>query len=323
MRPDRDKNFRNMIDVHHHILPARYVREIGEAYITAQGSATRLPAWSVEGALGGMDAAGICTAISSISAPGFAPLAAAPAAALARWCNEYAAQIGTDHPGRFGFFAALPLPDIEASLREVEHGFDRLRADGVCMLTHHDGHYLGSALYDPLYAELDRRGAVVFVHPTAPINMQLVAGLSPSTLEFPFDTTRAVVDLVFAGVPTRYPRIRWIFSHAGGAIPYLAGRVDLLTANKPKLREWIPHGFATELRKLYFDCALSSSTGTLDALVAQVGMDRLLFGTDYPFGPKDQITAAACGVAALPWSEDRKQQLRSGNAARLFPHWCV
>lgn len=120
-----------MIDVHHHILPARYVQEVGEAFITAQGSSARLPSWSVEGALQGMDAAGIRTAINSISAPGFAPLAAAPAAALARWCNEFAAQVGADHPGRFGFFAALPLPDIDASLREVEHGFDRLGADGV------------------------------------------------------------------------------------------------------------------------------------------------------------------------------------------------
>ncbi|AZG10738.1 amidohydrolase [Pigmentiphaga sp. H8] len=310
-----------MIDVHQHILPARYVQEVGEAYITAQGSSTRLPPWSVEGALQGMDAAGIRTAINSISAPGFAPLAAAPAAALARWCNELAAQIGADHPGRFGFFAALPLPDIDASLREVEHGFDRLGADGVCVLTHHGGHYLGSALYDPLYEELDRRGAVVFVHPTAPASMQLVAGLSPSTLEFPFDTTRAVADIVLAGVLTRYPRIRWIFSHAGGAIPYLAGRVELLTTNKPALRERIPQGFSAELRKLYFDCALSLSPTTLDALVAEVGMDRLLFGSDYPFGPKDQMTTAARGIAALPWSEDRKQQLRSGNAAQLFPRW--
>ena len=308
-----------MIDIHHHILPPHYVQEIGTEPIGVQGSSGRVPAWSIEAALQGMDEAGIRTAITSVSAPGFAPLAPQRAARLARWCNEFAARLGSDHPGRFGSFASLPLPDIDASLAEVEYAFDQLRADGVCMLSHYAGMYLGAPEFDPLYEVLDRRNAVVFVHPTSPLNLQLVAGLSASTLEFPFDTTRTVADLIFARVPARFPNIRWIFSHAGGAIPYLSGRIDVLTTNNPRLREQIPEGFSAELRKLYFDCALSYSQPTIDALAAAVGPDQLLFGSDYPFGPRHQMVATARGIDALPWSADRKDRLRNANAAALLP----
>lgn len=307
-----------MIDVHHHILPDHYVQEVGPQPIGAQGSSGRVPAWSLQAALEGMDEAGIRKAIVSVSAPGFAPLPAVRAKALARWCNEFAASMGLDHPGRFGSFAALPLPDLEASLTETAYALDELHADGVCLLSNYAGQYLGAASFDPLYEELNRRGAVVFVHPTSPPNMQLVAGLSASTLEFPFDTTRTVADIIFARIPQRFPRIRWIFSHAGGAIPYLSGRIDVLTTNNPALRERIPDGFSAELRKLYFDCALSYSPTTLNALAAEVGMDRLLFGSDYPFGPKHQMSATAQGIAALPWSPADKDRLRSRNAAALF-----
>ena len=287
--------------------------------IGAQGSSGRVPAWSVQAALQGMDEAGIRTAIVSVSAPGFAPLATDQATALARWCNDFAAEMALRHPGRFGSFAALPLPDTGATLAEITHAYDQLGADGVCLLSNYGGTYLGAPVFAPVYEELNRRAAVVFVHPTSPGNMQLVAGLSASTLEFPFDTTRTVADIVFARIPTRFPRIRWIFSHAGGAIPFLSGRIDVLPTNNPALRERIPDGFSAELRKLYFDCALSYSPTTLDALAAEVGMDRLLFGSDYPFGPRHQMSATAKGVEALRWDDGDRARLRALNAAALFP----
>lgn len=308
-----------MIDVHHHLLPARYVEEVGAVPIGSQGSSGRVPDWSIAAALDGMDEAGIRTAITSISSPGFAGLGGARSAALARWCNEFAARMGEDHPGRFGSFAALPMPDVAACLAEVAHAFDQLHADGVCLLSNYDGRYLGDPGFDPLYEELERRRAVVFVHPTSPPGMRLVAGLSASTLEFTFDTTRTVADIVFARIPTRFPNIRWIFSHGGGAIASLCGRVELLSTNNPALREKIPQGFTAELRKLHFDCALAYAPATINALVTLVGVERVLFGTDYPFGPRRQMHATAQGVAALPWSVADVARLRAGNAAALFP----
>lgn len=310
-----------MIDVHHHILPPYYVEQVGVGPIAVQGSSGKVPAWSVQAALQGMDEAGIGTAITSVSAPGFAPLSHADGARLARWCNEFAATMGRDNPGRFGSFAALPLPHVDSALAEVAHAFDQLAADGVCLLSNYAGKYLGCEDFNPLYEELNRRAAVVFVHPTSPMNMQLVAGLSASTLEFPFDTTRTIADIVFARIPTRYPRIRWIFSHAGGAIPYLSGRVEVLTTNNPKLREAIPEGFSAELKKFYYDCALSYNAATLNAMSTEVGVDRLLFGSDYPFGPKSQMRGTATGIDALPWTDADKAKLRFGNAATLFPRW--
>lgn len=308
-----------MIDVHQHLLPARYVERVGADPIGSQGSSGKVPAWSIEAALEGMDEAGIRAAILSISSPGFAGLDGPRTAALARWCNEFAARMGEDHPGRFGSFAALPMPDVDACLTEVAHAFDQLRADGVCLLSNYGGRYLGDPAFDPLYQELDRRRAVVFVHPTAPPGLRLVAGLSASTLEFTFDTTRTVADIVFARIPTRFPGIRWIFSHAGGAIPFLCGRIEVLTTNNPALREKIPQGFAAELRKLFFDCALSFAPDTMNLLASLVGIERLLFGTDYPFGPRRQMQATAQAIAALPWSDDHKALLRTGSAAALFP----
>lgn len=308
-----------MIDVHHHILPEHYVCEVGAGPIGVQGSSGRVPLWSVEAAIEGMDEAGIRTAIVSVSAPGLGPLGIGPATRLARWCNDFAAEMGENYPGRFGSFAALPLPDIDASLMETSYALDELKADGVCLLSNYAGVYLGAAAFDPLYAELDRRRAVIFVHPTSPANMQLVAGLSASTLEFPFDTTRTIADIVFSRVPSRFPGIQWIFSHAGGAIPYLSGRVELLTTNNPRLRESIPDGFSAELRKFHFDCALSHSNTTLDALAAEVGVESLLFGSDYPFGPKQQMLGTARAVRDLSWVKSNKDKLCWGNAATLFP----
>ncbi len=312
-----------MIDVHHHILPPYYVDRVGAEPVGGQGSSGRVPPWSVEAALAGMDEAGIRTAITSISSPGFAPLPPLEQVALARWCNDFAAELGSRHPGRFGSFLALPMPDVDFALQEVARGYDQLQADGVCLLSNYGGHCLGHAAFDPLYEELDRRGAVVFVHPTSPPHLRVVAGMSASMLEFPFDTTRTVADIVFARIPARFPRIRWIFSHAGGAIPYLSHRIDVLTTNNPALRDAIPHGFSAELKKFYFDTALSAGATPLGTLRAEVSADRIVFGSDYPFGPKGQMRGTADSIAALPWTEADKTKVRTGNAHALFPRWAA
>jgi predicted TIM-barrel fold metal-dependent hydrolase len=309
------------IDVHQHVLPSRYVETVGAGPIGSQGSSGRLPSWSIDQALSLMDESGIGTAVTSVSAPGVAMLASGAAAGLARWCNEFAAGMVRDHPGRFGMFACLPVQSIDAALAETAHAYDDLSADGVCLLSNYEGRYLGDEALRPLYEELDRRAAVVFVHPTAPLYNVSVAGLSPSTLEFAFDTTRTIASLVFGGITADYPAVRWIFSHAGGAMPYLAGRVEWLTRNNPALRERIPEGLAKALAPLYFDCALSANRVHFAALRELVADSQLLFGTDYPFGPPGQMRATVEGLAGIGLEPGTLRAVESGNALRLFPRF--
>ncbi len=308
------------VDVHHHILPREYVRAVGPDVIAVQGSSGRVPSWSLADALATLDAANVTTAITSVTAPGVATLAsAAQAADVARACNEFAAAMVRDHPGRFGLFATLPLQDDDACLAEVDDAYDRLAADGVCLFSNYDGHYLGADRFRPLYAALDRRAAVVFVHPTSPVHRVDVGGLSPSTLEFPFDTTRTIASIVFGGIARDFPAIRWIFAHAGGAMPYLAGRMDMLMQNNPRLRETMPAGFGAVLERFHFDCALSADRAHFAALRALVSEDRLLFGSDYPFGPKGQVQQTVDGVAACLDGVAARHKVDAGNALRLFP----
>jgi predicted TIM-barrel fold metal-dependent hydrolase len=307
------------IDVHHHILPPHYVETVGAGPIGSQGSSGRVPTWSLDDALSLMDASGISTAITSVSSPGVSTLAPGAAAALARWCNEYAASMVRDRPARFGMFACLPLQSVDAALAETTYAYDTLRADGVCLLSNYEGRYLGDASLRPLYDELNRRAGLVFVHPTSPAHVVTVEGLSASTLEFPFDTTRTIASLIFGGVTTDYPTIRWIFSHAGGAMPYLADRIELLTSNNPALRERIPNGFNHAIAPLFFDCALSASPVQFAALRKFVGDSQLLFGTDYPFGPKGQMAQTVSGLAGIGLEPEALQALESGNALNLFP----
>lgn len=311
------------IDVHHHILPAYYVEQVGADRVGGQGSSGRVPSWSAADALERMDAQGVRTAVTSISAPGLPLSDLKERARLARWCNDFAAGLAAAHPGRFGMFATLPLPDVEAALREIDFAYGQCSADGVCLLSNYEGMYFDDARLRPLFEALDSREAVVFLHPTSPRSMSLVGGLSASTLEFPFDTTRAIASLLFGGVLRDFPRIRFIFSHAGGAMPYLAQRTQLLIRNNPRLQELVPGGIAAALRKAYFDTALSAHRETFATLLAVVGPENVLFGSDYPFGPKNQVEDAVAGLAGLGLSPADHARIAHGNAAALFPRLAV
>lgn len=319
----KPKPMQKIIDVHHHILPERYVREVGAVKIGAQGSSGRIPEWSVEDALRRMDAYGVGTAITSITSPGLDLDDRSARSALARWCNEFAAGLAAKHTGRFGMFATLPLPDVDATLREIDFTYSDCRADGVCMLSNHDGMYADDPRLRPVFAELDRRAAVVFVHPTLVAGMKLVGGLSASTLEFTFDTTRAVAAVIFGGVLRDFPHIRFIFSHAGGAMPYVSDRIELLTRNNPRLQEFIPQGIGAELRKLYFDTALSAHRAPVVAMLANMTADNILFGSDYPFGPRNQIEDAVARLAGLGLPAADREKIQSGNASALFPRFAA
>jgi 6-methylsalicylate decarboxylase len=223
-----------IVDLHHHVVPDFYWDASNEDGNAAGG--INPPRWSLDGAIAYLDETGIDLAVASISTPGVHFGDDAAARVLARRCNEYLADIRRDHPDRFGGFAVLPLPDLEGSLDEIEYAFDTLELDGVTMFTNAGGSYLGDSRFDSVFAELQRRAAVVFVHPNAsPDPVAHTLGLPDTLLDYPVDTSRAVAKLHYSNTFARTPDIKYVFVHAGGTIPYLASRfaiVDQMTLSR-------------------------------------------------------------------------------------------
>lgn len=223
-----------------------------------------------------------------------------------------------DYPGRFGMFASLPLPDVESSLREISYALDELRADGIGLLTNYEGKYPGDETFAPVFDELNRRNAVVYFHPTeAPCCHAHGIDLPAATLDFPFDTTKAVTSLLFSGTFYRCRNIRFIFSHAGGTIAFLAERIARLEA-RPEFRASVPDGVMSELRRLFFDTALSANELAFSALLKLVTPQHVLFGSDYPFAPETTMAATIKGLSALGLSADVLEAIERTNAIRLF-----
>ena len=306
------------IDVHHHILPPDYVATVGDDRIGPLILAGRTPEWTPAMSVEAMDRNGIATAITSISAPGLWFGDNEESVRLARICNDYAASIRRDHPGRFGVFACLPLPDVDASLAEIAHALDTLKADGIGLLTSYGDRYPGDAAFQPVFDELNRRRAVVYFHPTNAPCSQCLPEIPAATLDFPFDTTRAVVSLLYSGTFARCRDIRFIFSHAGGTVPFLAERIARLGA-RPGFREMVPNGVLPELERLYYDTALSANWLAFRSLLELVTPDKVLFGSDYPFAPEATMTATVQGLIELGLDSDVLQGIERDNALALFP----
>jgi predicted TIM-barrel fold metal-dependent hydrolase len=274
------------IDVHHHILPGEYVSALASIGING-GGGIPFPSWSVDDALGLMDRNGIQAAVTSISSPGVHFGDVAAARDLARRCNEISARLVNDHPTRFGGFATLPLPDVTGALRELEYALDTLGLDGVVLLaSQHDGRVLGDPAFDELFTELDRRHAVVFVHPTIPKSSETIPIDVPGfAAEFTFDTSRAILNLIWSGTAERCRNVRLIFSHAGGTAPFLAWRWSLLDF-LPGTLERAPHGVMHYLKSFFYDVALSANPNALHSLCELVLPTQILLGTDFPFAPE-------------------------------------
>lgn len=266
------------IDVHHHYAPPyEGVDRAGPPFAPENG-------WSPAPHLAFMDRWGIEAAV--LSDPAFA-LVQAPTERrrqAADRVNAYNAELLADHGDRFGVFAAVPLPDVAEAIPVAERALTTFGLDGICLATNYSGRYLGHSLFDPLYEALDDHGAVVFVHPTAVPTAPAVsfAGgeLGVYTLEFVFDTTRTVTSLAYSGVMDRYPNIRWIFCHCGGALPFLAFRLAGLHAFDPRFNEVLPNG--PTLRSVFLETAQAFGVSQLSCAADLVSNDRLLFGTDYP-----------------------------------------
>lgn len=316
------------IDVHHHILPPGYAGALAGRGITGAGGIP-FPAWSLEDSIAMMDRQGIAASVTSISCPGVHFGDARAARELARRCNEASAAMVAAHPKRFGAFATLPLPDVDGALAELEYALDVLKLDGVVLLaSQSDGRYLGDPLFDGLFAELQRRAVTVFIHPTIPKTSERIPiGVPGFATEFTFDTTRAVANLVWTGTAERTPDVKYILSHAGGTVPYLAWRWSLLDAHPvlgPQLRERAPAGFLGYLPRFFYDTALSANAHALRSLQELVGPSQILFGSDFPFAPEIVTAVSVQGLATYDGFDDAARSLiERDNALRLLPSLAV
>ncbi|MET8874077.1 amidohydrolase family protein [Nocardia sp. NPDC004604] len=303
------------IDVHQHLVPRDYADWLRAKGVVAAGG-RELPDWSPDSALALMDRYSIATAILSLSTPGTHLGDAAEARGWARRVNETGADLVRAHPDRFGLFATVPLPDVAGSVEEIAHAYDELNADGVVLLANAHGRYLGDEAFDPVMAELDRRAAVVLVHPSE-LPGPAVAGIPPFAADFLLDTSRAATNLVLRGVLRRYPNIRFILSHAGGFVPYASHRIAAaITAETGRNALEI----LEELSGFYFDTALSGSPAALPSLLAFARPGHVFFGSDWPFAPELGVAYFTGQFDAYPGlDETGRAAINRGNALELFP----
>lgn len=305
------------IDVHHHLFAPPFVAElVDHAHYLARGVARH---WTPQTSLDDMDAAGIDTAFTSMTAPGLALGAPGRLAAITRECNEYGARMVADHRHRFGLFASLPLPDVDASLREIDYALDTLNADGVALFTSYGDRWLGDPYFDPVMDALADRGAVAYVHPTvADCCRNLLPGIADWVIEYPVDTTRAIANLMFGGTLARCPRIRFIFAHAGGILPLLAEHLVRAATVNPKLAAMAPQGVRAHLRHLHYDTALRMHATGIDSALALVGASNLLLGTDAPLRRSaDQLAE----LHARGLADDVLRAIECDNARRLLDRY--
>lgn len=308
-----------LIDTHHHFYPPEYQKlwldwEVARKLPHFSGQV----AWTKEKAIEEMDRAGIRTAVLSVaSTPGvWFDLGADEASRLARDCNDFAAQMLRDHPGRFGLFATLSMLDPDKTLKEIEYAFDVLKADGVGLQTNYGDTWLGHAAYRPVFDELNRRKAVVYVHPlVASCCAQLSVGTFPAVIEVPHDTTRTVTSLLLSGGFARWRDIRWLFSHAGGTIPMMAGRIESFYGERPNLAEFAPEGILGELRRLNYDTANATSAPAMAALLKLVPAAKVTYGTDYPYFGLGQFK----NLEQLGLDAADLKAIGSENAIKLIP----
>ena len=270
------------IDVHQHLVPPVWRKYLADRGVTAGGA--EIPPWSARSAVAMMDAQGIAIGILSVTAPGVHIDSDADARTLARAVNEFGAEMAKDHPDRIGSFASIPLPAVDAALEEAVYALDVLGADGVVLMSSAHGRYLGDPDYEPLWAELDRRGAVVFIHPNQPALPHLDDTPAP-LMDFLLDTTRAAVQMVLNGVMDRHRDVKVILAHGGGFVPYAAYRFSTLSAgvyDTSQNAEQVIRDF----KRFYYDTALSSSRSSLPSLLAFAEPGHVLYGSDWPFAPE-------------------------------------
>jgi 6-methylsalicylate decarboxylase len=304
---------KNRIDVHHHFVPPFHVEAMTAPGRRAGGAP---PKWSPAMSIEEMDKSGIATSVLSIVQPGVMLGGdLAEQRKLLRMLNDYGAKMVVDHPGRFGLFAALSPPDADGSLAEIAYAFDTLKADGIGLLTSYGDKYLGDPSFAPVYAELNRRRAVIYVHPTTPDCCKgLVPGIPPGSIEYATDSTRTIAHLVFSGTADKFPEIRWIFSHSGGTLPFLTGR--FIRQAQEQKQPWLKDGPMPAFKKFYYELAQGNTPGQLAALLKMVDVSQILYGTDYPFRGGAEIND---GIKEWGFSPAELAAIERETAIKLLP----
>ena len=308
-----------LVDFHHHVIPPALNKELADSLGAGGTSRLRMPAWSRDGMLSFMDDNSIGTAISSV-AVNVASADTAGTVKMVRECNDFLAGLVRDRPDRFGGFGLLPLPFVQESIAEIDHVLDDLGLDGVLLSTNYTGTYLGDPAFDAVFEALERRGALVFVHPTAsPDAVAHTLGIPDFVIDYVADTTRAIARLQYTNTFARTPSVRYIFSHAGGTVPFIVQRFDLLDAtqvvpggeNRGKARD--------QFRRLHFDTALAYQKPVLSLTSDVIGTTQLVFGSDHPYS----MEMAAGAATAINSDDDLSTEDRAAigwqNALQLLP----
>jgi 6-methylsalicylate decarboxylase len=304
------------IDVHHHFFPP-FLLDAWQKAATANAPLVRN--WTLARSLEQMDHGGVATAILSIpTGLNLRDLSDEQIRQMTRKCNDFAVQAGKDHSGRFGLFALMPMPHIDATLKEIEYALDVIKADGIGLNTSYGDKWLGDPTFKPVLDELNRRKAVLYVHPLGPqCCSSLMSHVPPSFTEYPQDTNRAVMSLLFSGTFTRTRDISWIFSHAGAAVPLLAGRVNALS--KAQIRntaELLPDGVDFELKRLRYETANAAYAPNMAALLKFAPLSQVLFGTDYPYV---SVVENVADLNRIGLSAAELKAIERDNAVALLP----
>lgn len=304
---------RYRIDVHHHVSPPSWL----DAIKSVKKDTPPQTNWSVQKSLDDMEKGGVQTAITSVFQPQTTVLDRDIAARVARESNEWAKKLESEHPGRFGTFAMLPLPHVDESLKAIEYAFDTLKVDGIGCLTNYGDKWLGYSEFEPVWAELNRRKAVVYTHPVGPdCCVNLVRGLDEAYIEFGTDTTRTIGTILFGGVSQKYPDIQWIFSHGGGALTAFAERFLVQAPSRPPYAgKWTREMVQGQLDRYFYDTAQVANPVTLSAMVKLMPISQIVYGTDYPYRTALDHTK---GLGEFFKDEDLKKIGRE-NALRLLP----
>jgi 6-methylsalicylate decarboxylase len=302
------------IDVHHHLSPPTYI----QAAIANNFGDGPQRNWTPEKSLADMEQAGIAVSMLSVTQPGVNFTSGETARKLARESNEYAAKLIADHPGRFGGFAMIPLTDTDGSLKEIAYALDTLRLDGIGLMTNYRDKWLGHPSFLPVMEELNRRKCIVYTHPaTADCCVDLLKTEPPTLVEWGTDTTRTIGDIVFSGNAQKFRDIKWIFSHAGGTMPFLIERFIRQPQLEPKYKPMVPDGTLAELTRFYYDTAQSANKASMSALSAIIPTSQILFGTDFPYRTAiDHVKGLrSSGV----FTDAQIMDIERGNALKLLP----
>lgn len=307
------------IDTHNHMLPNFFFEATNEKGKPVGGSKPQ--EWTTEKSLAFMDEMGIDIAVTSISTPGIQLQDRNTSKELARQCNDFAASLIAKHPKRFGALASVPMPNLDDAIAEIRYALDVLKLDGVVLFTNSQGIYLGDERMRPLFQELQKRKATVFIHPNpSPDPIAHTLGITDNLIDFPSDTTRAIAQMHYGGTFAATPDVKYVLSHAGGTAPYLAGRFDIVDEMQIMGDSSITGTFAETFRRLYWDTALAWTDPVINHLRHIAGMDKVVFGTDFPYVRNDLALKGKQKIESNPdLLIEEKVQIFSKNALELFP----